>query len=150
MMAGAGVMAAGGGGTTWDLTSMGTSYVDLGSTTTTYGVQVIFRTDGTLDVTRTIGANLNDEVNPYVSPTSQTTNTWVQCSYNSGNHLTGGSSEESWNRLSSQVSFLMEHTTSGGSDEIQGFFDFNLSSDASGSPIEATKSNVSLNVGEIF
>jgi hypothetical protein len=44
----------------------------------------------------------------------------------------------------------MNHTSSGGSDEISGDFDFELSSDSSGTPVEATKSSVTINVGELL
>ena len=140
----------GGQVTTWDMSSMGTSYTDTGAATTTYGVSVIFRTDGTVDVTRVINSNLNDEVNPYVTPTSETSNTWVRCLYVAGTHMTAGDAEDTWHRLDSQRTFTMTYATSGGSDQVDGTFNFELSSDSSGTPEEAAKDNVNIDIGETF
>ena len=142
------VAASSAAGSSFDLSTLNTSYTDVGAATQTYGISVIFRTDGTVDVTKLIGSDLNNEVNPYVSPTSETSNTWVRCTYVSGTHLTGGSAEDTWVRCDAQKTFTLEYTSSGGNDEVDGTFNFELSSDASGSPVEATKNSVNLNVGE--
>ena len=135
--------------TVWSLVNMASSYTDLGGPTQTYGVNIIFQTDGTLDVFKDIGADLFDE-EQYVDPGSESSNTWVRCTYVSGNDMTGGGARGVWHRANLAVSFLMRYTTSGGTDQISGVFNFELSSDASGSPIEATKNNVTVTVGEIF
>lgn len=135
-----------GGIAIFDLSDLG-SYVDLGGTTQTYGVDIVFRTAGDVDVLRDIGADILNAQDPYASDPA---NCWVRCTFIAGNTMTGGNTLGVWHRCDVQRNFLMRHTTSGGSDEIQGNFDLELSSDASGSPITAQHLNFSVNVGELF
>lgn len=144
------VLNAGSAPTVYNLSDMAASHTDVGGFTDTYGISVIFRTDGTVDVTKLINLDTNDQVDPYVSPTSETSNTWVRCTFNSGDDMTSGDTRGVWHRLDTERSFTQEHTTGGGNDLLAGNFDYELSSDASGSPIEATKAGVTTQVGELF
>ena len=151
MLSGMGVRKVAVAGTPiWDMSSMAASYDDSGGATTTYGISVIFRTDGSVDVTKLIGSDLNNEVDPYVDPASSTSDTWVRCLYVSGSHMTAGDAEDTWLRLDSERTFTMTHTSAGGNDEISGTFNFELSSESDGTPEEAAKDNVNINVGETF
>lgn len=133
----------------WSLSNLATSYVDTAAATTTYTVDMVFRTDGTVDVLRPrIPSDLLNEQDPYVSPTSEASNTWVRCTYNSGDTMTGGDTLGTWHRLNTERRFTMTKVSTGGNDEFSGNFDFELSSDASGSPIRAQALSVTINVGE--
>ena len=135
--------------TVWSLSNLASSYTDLGAPTQTYGVNIIFRTDGSVDVFKDINPDLLDE-EQYVDPGPQSANTWIRCTHVSGDDMTGGGARGVWHRGTLAVSFLMRHTTGGGMDQLSGVFDFDVSSDASGTPIEASKPAVTVNVGEIF
>ena len=151
-MGSAGAMAAAGAGgaaLTWTLSSLATSYADVGGATQTYAVQVIFQVDATVDVFRDIAADLLNEQIDYVSALP-TTNTWVRCLYISGDHMTAGAAEDTWHNLNVTRIFTMRIISPGGPSDISGVFNFELSSDSSGSPIEASKNNVNINAGEIF
>ena len=136
--------------TIWSMAGFDATYTDQGAATQTYAVQVVFHTDGTVDVFRDIAADLPNEVNPYVDPTVESSNTWVQCHFISGDHMTAGAAEETWWRLDVIRTFTMRHTSAGGTDLISGTFDFTLSSDASGSPVEAVALSRTITAGESF
>jgi hypothetical protein len=135
---------------TWSLADLATSYSDQGGATTTYAVEVLFHTDATVDVFRDISADLLNEQNPYVNPAAQAANTWVRCTFVSGNDMTAGAARGVWHRLDTVRTFTMRHTSAGGEDKLTGVFDFELSSAASGSPIEAQKLAVTIIAGEAF
>jgi len=135
--------------TSWDLSQLSSSYADESAATTTYGVEVIFRTDGTVDILRDVLTDLPDEQNPYVTPTSEASNTWVQCTYSSGNNSITGPALTTWHRLDTQRGWRYAYTSSGGSDFISGTYIWKISSDSSGSPVEDTKT-ITLTAGELF
>lgn len=132
----------------YSLSNLASNYSDLDGATTTYTVNVIFRLDGSVDVLRAVNADLFNE-EQFVTPGGQAANTWVRCTYISGDHLTGGDAENTWHQVNVQRNFSMSYSTSGGLDEIFGVFTFELSDDG-GPTIVATKSNVTINVGELF
>ncbi len=136
--------------TIWTLATMAASYTDAAAPTQTYGVEVIFRTDGTLDILKDVLSDLLNEVSPYVDPTARTANTWVRCHFISGDTMTAGDTLETWLQLNAQKAFVMRYASSGGSDFITGDFDFELSSDSSGSPIVAQALAVTIKAGELF
>ena len=142
------LMLSSGTGIVYSLTDMATSYADTSAATTTYGVKVIFRTDGTVDVEKDVGSNLNNEVDPYVNPASETANSHVRCAYVSGTHMTSGDAEDTWHALSSERSFYMQYTSSGGSDIVDGTFNFELSNDGGSTTVES-KDSVNISVGEL-
>lgn len=142
------VLAAGGSPGVYSLSNLNSSYSDTDFGADTYGVVVWFRTDGTVDVTRTVAADLNDE-ETYVVPGSQSANTYVRCSYVSGSHLTGGAAEDTWLKLDVQRGFSMSYAASAGPDTISGVFTFELSRNSDGSNVLATKSNVTITVGSL-
>lgn len=145
------IAAAGAIQAVWDLSDFaaGEPYNDLGNATTTYRVSIVFRTDGTIDVVKNQSADEND-VEQYVDPGSESANTWVRCTFLSGSNMTGGDTVGVWHRCDMEVSFQMEHTTSGGADTISGEFQFELSSESDGTPVEASVTNITISVGEIF
>jgi len=135
--------------TAWDLSQLSSSYFDGSAATTTYAIEVIFRTDGTVDILRDVLTDLPEEQNPYVTPVTEAANTWVQCTYSSGTNSITGPTLSSWHRLDTQRGWRYEYTSSGGSDSIAGTYIWKLSSDSSGSPVEAT-ATITLDVGETF
>ena len=136
-------------GISHDLSDLADNYADVGGSTTTYAVEIIARTDGSIDVLRDIGADLDDE-EVYVTPASAAANTWIRCSHISGNDMTSGDSRGVWHRLNAERNFTMRYTSSGGPDDLSGTFDIELSTSASGTPIVASKIGVLINVGEVF
>jgi hypothetical protein len=135
--------------TVFSVANMAIAYADAGAATATYQVAVIFRAtgDGTLDVERQQGSDILNIENPYCDVPS---GCWVRCLYVSGDHMTSGSAEDTWLNCDTQKSFIMTHTSTGGTDFIEGTFDFALSSDASGSPVESSKTGVDIRAGEIL
>lgn len=150
-MGAAGALAAGGagGGTIWDLSDL-INYSDVGVVTQTYAVEVVFQIDGTVDVLRDIGSDLLNQQDPYVDPTSETINTWVRCTHNFGDDMTAGEARGVWLRCDSQRIFTMRQTSGSGPPELNGNFDFELSSDSSGSPVEASALGKTIMAGEII
>ncbi len=138
------------GGIAWSLADLAASYEDSAGPTQTYGVDMVFRTDASVDVLRDIAADLNNEQDPYVDPTSQASNTWVRCHFISGTTMTSGDTLEVWHQLNVQRNFLLRYTSGGGADTVTGNFDFELSSDSSGSPIVAQALSVAITAGELF
>lgn len=134
------------GDITFDLSSLASSYSDIGGATNTYAVQVYFQSDATVDVFRDVGSDL---LNEQVDYSTDVNNSYVMCEYVSGSHMTAGSGEDTWLALSSVRNFTMRHTSGGGPDTISGVFKFHLSSSASG-PAEESTGNVTITVGEIF
>lgn len=133
----------------WSLSNLADTYFDLGGATQTYGVDIIFQLDATVDVFRDIAADLLNEQVDYVSETP-TTNTWVRCTHISGNDMTAGDARGVWHNIDVTRVFTMRIVSPGGSSDITGDFNFELSSDSSGSPVEASKLGVTVNVGEII
>lgn len=137
--------------TIYDLADFETAepYQDLASATTTYGADFIFRTTGYIDVFYNIDTpdpgNVQD---PY---TSRTDKCWVRVTHQVGDTFTEltGDSLGTWHLCSTQRRFLFEHTSAGGNDTLSGLYRFELSSDSSGSPVEAT-ADVQITLGEIF
>jgi len=136
--------------TVWSLADLATTYLDVGGPTVTYRVNVIFRTDATVDVIRTVGSDLNNEQDPYVDPPAEAANTWVRCTFNSGDDMTGGDTRGVWHRCDVQREFELQQTSGAGPPELQGNFDFELSSDPSGSPIVALALSRTISAGELF
>ena len=123
----------------------GTPWTDEGAATTTYGVNIIFQTDGGLDVTRTINADSLD-VDTYSPDPS---GLWVRCTHNAGNDMTAGATRATWHALSSARTFTMSYTSGGGNDQITGNFTFELSTDSGGASVVAT-ATIDVRVGETF
>lgn len=130
----------------YDMSDLQATYTDAGTPTQTYGVTIFFRTDGTIDVTRVINANLNDEQDPYIFPTSYISGASVRCAFVSGQNLTAGDAVDTWHPLSSQRSFTITYATSGGFDQVTGNFTLELSNDG-GSTIRESHTQA-ITVGE--
>jgi hypothetical protein len=137
--------------TIYDLADFQTSdpYQDLGGGTTTYGVDFIFRTTGYIDVFYNVDTpdpgNVQD---PY---TNRTDKCWVRVTHLLGDTFTEltGDALGSWHLCSTQRRFLFEHTSGGGNDILAGTYRFELSSDSSGSPVEASE-DVQISAGEVI
>ena len=142
------IFSAARGEITWSLNDLASSYADINTPTQTYAVEVTFRTTGKVDVLRDIAADLLNEQNPYVDPESQAVVTWVRCKFVSGSDMTAGDTRDVWLQLNSERKYTMRHASSGGSDTRTGVFDFELSSDSSGSPIVAQALAVTISAGE--
>lgn len=134
-------------GIQYSLSNLNSAYSDTDFGADTYGVVVWFRTDGTVDVTRTVAADLNDE-ETYVVPASASSSTYVRCTYVSGSHMTGGAAEDTWHQITVQRGFSMSYAAGAGPDTISGVFTFELSPD-NGSTVVATKSNVTITAGSL-
>lgn len=133
----------------WDLSFLSTSaYLDVGALTQTYGVDITFRTAADVDVLRDIGSDILNE-GDIVVPSGEAANTWIRCTLTAGDDMTGGATRGAWHRLNVQRNFLMRYASGGGVDFITGTFTFELSSDASGSPVVATKTGVVVKAGEV-
>lgn len=137
------------GSLAWALGGLATLYADLGGATQTYEVGIFFQLDATVDVFRGQAADLLNEQIDYVSATP-TSNTWVRCTHVSGDDMTSGSSRGAWHNINVPRNFTMTKVSGGGPDLFDGTFNFELSSDSSGSPVVASKLGVRVNVGEIF
>ena len=132
----------------YSLSNLPSSIVDIGAPTQTYFVDITFRTAGDIDILKNfLSDNLN--VEQYVDPGFQSTNTYVRCTYVSGSHMTSGSAEDTWHQCSVERDFKLLYTSSGGDDSISGTFNFELSDDG-GTTIVATKNAVTVQVGELF
>jgi hypothetical protein len=131
----------------WNLSDLGPSYTDSAAATQTYAVEVSFRTDATVDIFKDVGSNQLDEQVEYVSPTSGVSDTWVACSYVSGDDIISGLSKDTWYNCSSIRTWRYAYTSTGGTDLKSGVYTFKLSSDSSGTVVEATQ-NVTLTAGE--
>lgn len=132
------------GGQLIAIDQMDAIYLDLGASTTTYRVQLNFGTDGFLDVLRNVGADdLQD-----LEVTNKTSNLHIRCVYVSGEHLTSGN-EDTWEAWTVARNYQLEHASGGGSDDITGTFNFQISKDG-GSTVFQASGNVSINVGELF
>ena len=142
------IFSAARGKITWSLSDLASSYADLNPATQTYAVEMVFRTAGDIDVLRDIAADLLNEQDPYVDPAARAAITWVRCKLISGDDMTAGDTRNVWLQLTSERTYTMRHTSSGGTDIRLGVFDFELSSDASGSPIEAQALSVTIQAGE--
>ena len=125
------------------------AYTDTQPDTQSYEIQIRFQIDATVDVFRLQQSDLLDEVNTYVTPINQNVNTWVRCTYNSGSDMTSGDARGVWLQLNVLRSFNMTYASSGGFDQISGDFDFELSSDSSGSPIVAQALGTGITVGAL-
>lgn len=142
-------VASSGAAATWSMAGFASSYTDQAPATQTYEIQIFFQVDATVDVFRLQGSDFLDEVDTYVTPANQNVNTWVRCTFNSGTDMTSGAARGVWHRLDSSRSFNMTYASSGGFDQITGNFDFELSSDSSGTPVVAQALSRVITVGEI-
>lgn len=143
------LLAAFPAGAIYSLANLPSALLDVGGTTATYGVRVAFRTDGTIDIIRNQGSD-DDDVETYVIPASRSAGLHVRCTYVSGDHLTGATEpEDTWLALTSERIFLMQYASGGGSDDVSGVFDFELSNDG-GTTVVASAEDVTINVGELF
>lgn len=134
---------------TWSLDDLASSYADLNPATQTYAVELVFQVLGDIDVLRDVAGDLlNEQI--FVDPLSQAAITWVRVTHQSGDDMTAGATRGVWLQLNSQRKYTMRHISSGGDDSISGVFDLELSSDASGSPIEAQALGVTITAGEAF
>lgn len=105
-----------------------TGISDLGAITQTYRVTLRFGTDGFADIIRQINSDdLNIE--QFCKPASRVSGLHVRLAKNSGDSLNFGEAEDTWHALTSTRDFIMEHTSSGGSDIRSGSFDIELSDD---------------------
>lgn len=134
--------------TVYSLTNMQGAYADVDFGAATYVVQIRFAPDGTVDVLRNIAADLLNE-ETHTTPGDDSDNTYVRCTNVGGSDMTSGQARGVWLAIDQNRDFIMSYAAAGGPDTIQGDFDFELSSDASGSPIEASKLSVNVSVGSI-
>lgn len=121
-------------------------YDDFGGATTTYRVQIIFQTDGTIDIGQLIGAGIQNVEEYSANPS----NIWVRCTNTGGNDMTGGAARNTWHQCNVQRIFEMEYTSGGGNDSITGEFTFELATDSGGSNIVATATGITVSAGELF
>lgn len=128
-------------GVPYDLSDLSGNYFDVGAITTTYGVEVIFRTDETVDVLRNVGSDFFNEQDPY---TNNVANTWVRCTFVSGDTYSSVLNLGVWQQCSTQRTYSFFSTF-----ERFGTYKFELASDSGGSTIRATK-NITFDVGEII
>ena len=131
---------------TYSLSNVPSPMADTGAATGTYRVTVRFNLDGTVDVVKLIGSSIIG-VETFCTPVSYVAGLHVRCSYVSGDNMTGGDAEDTWHALTSARSFIMEYTSSGGSDFILGVFNFELSDDAGVSEV-ADIDNRTVSAGE--
>ncbi len=132
----------------YSLANIPSSMADTGAATTTYALTVRFNTDGTVDVLKLIGSDIIG-VETFCAPVSYVAGLHVRCSYVSGDNMTGGDAEDTWHAMTSARSFIMQHTSGGGSDFLLGVFNFELSDDG-GSTEVANIDNRSVSAGEII
>lgn len=131
----------------YSLSNIPSPVSDQGGATTTYRVTLRFQTDGTVDILRLVGSDsLN--VEQYVDPGSESANLHVRVNKISGDSLTGGDAESTWHALTSERTFEMEYTSSGGSDFISGSFDIELSEDGGSTTLLSV--NRTITAGEVF
>jgi len=130
----------------YSLSNIG-NYNDEGATTTTYSVTVWFRTDGTVDIVRNIGGTTND-VETFVVPTSFATSLFIRCTQTAGTALNLGDTLSTYHALSTQRSFGLSYTSSGGFDQVSATLTFDLATDSGGTNVVATKTGCTLTVGE--
>jgi len=132
----------------YDLSGIG-DYSDTGAPTQTYSVTVWFRTDATVDIVRNINGTTND-VETFVIPTSLATSLYVRCTEGTGGSpLNLGDASGAWHALSTQRSFGLQYTSTGGVDFITSDdLTFELATDSGGSNIVATRTGRILTVGE--
>lgn len=139
---------SGKGGQVYSLANLASEYADESTITDTYTVNFIVRdsiTDGTIDVTKAITSSELDE-ETYIVPTGSSV--WVRATYVSGDTFTSGAAVGSWLELSTDRTWTMSHTTSGGLDQISGIYKFELATDSGGSNIVADSGNITFRVGE--
>ena len=127
----------------YDLSDLNTFYQDVGGITQQYGINVIFRTDGTVDINRDTQSNLPDEQDPYTTDINEC---WVRCTYQSGDDVISGPARGVWHACTLQRDWRYAEF---GFPERIGTYRFELSSDSGGSVIEATR-DIQLDVGEII
>jgi len=138
--------ASAGSSIIYSLANLASSYSDTSPVTTTYSVNIVFRTAGQVDVLRSVASNLLNE-EQYVTPGSESANTYVRCTYVSGDHMTSGDTENTWHQCNIERNFEMLHTSAGGVDFLSGTFDIELSNDG-GTTIVASKLGVTVEAGE--
>ena len=143
----AAIAASGVSPTIYSLSNMAGSYSDTAFGANTYSVTVRFSTDGTVDVLKSVGADLNNE-EQHTEPGDNSVNTSVRCTNISGADMTSGETRSAWHLISTNRDFVMSYAAGGGPDTISGVFDFELSNDG-GSTIAATKSNVTITAGSL-
>lgn len=121
---------------------------DVSGTTTTYRVEFRFNTSGTLDVIRNVQSSTLP-AGSYVIPGGRAASLYVRCVQNSGTAFNVGATLSTWHALTSNRSFGLSYTSSGGADSV--FYDvtFSLSTDSGGVNIVAT-ANPDGEVGELF
>lgn len=130
----------------YSLSNIG-NYSDTAAATQTYSVRLWFRTDATVDVVRNIGGTTND-VETFVIPTSLATGLYIRCTQTVGTALNLGDTLSTFHALSTQRSFGLQYTSSGGFDEVSATLTFDLATDSGGTNIVATKTGCILTVGE--
>lgn len=135
----------------YDLSDLNSAYVDTDFAVQTYSVRYWFRVtdDGTVDVTRAVGSNLNDE-EQYITPATGK-NLWVQATQTGTTFNLGDATGTTWYSLTTaqERSFGLQYTPSGSSDTVSGVVTFKIATDAAGSNIVATSSAITTTVGTI-
>jgi hypothetical protein len=129
----------------WDLSELSSSYADTAAGTQTYGVDLTIRTDRTIDVLRTVAADLLDEQAKY---TENVSDCYVRLAYVSGDALMAGPTLNTWHACTTERSWLYEYTSSGGVDLKAGTYALSLASDSGGTDIQAGPINITFTVGE--
>ncbi len=123
--------------TVYSLANLAGTYDDTAVGADTYGVTVRFATDGTVDVLRTVAADLLDE-EQHTDPSIASNNTSIRTTNTAGSDMTAGEARGVWLAITANRDFTMSYVAAGGPDTISGTFTFELSNDG-GSTVVATK-----------
>jgi hypothetical protein len=110
--------AVGGRGRVVDLSNVASSYEDTSAATTTYRVTITFQTNGTIDIARTVGSDSPNVQTDFILPNAQLNLASVRMQKDTGTDLTGGDAQNTWHALTSERSFYLEYTSSGGNDKV--------------------------------
>ncbi len=138
------------GGRVLQLDAIPGSLADLGASTTTYGAQIAFETDGDIRSLRTVGSDTTS--GQWVDPADagETTDA-VKWDYTSGDNTsnTGDMVEDTYIAITSTREHGITHTSSGGEDTIDQNCDFYIAEDTGGTG-EVGPEGISLTCGELF
>lgn len=120
---------------------------DKDTTNSLYEAKFVFRvvTNGTVDLLRNINSDtIPDET--YVTPPGGSL--YVRCTQVSGTALNVGDTLSTWHNLTSERTFGLQISTSGGPDLISAELDFDLATDSGGTNIVASASSIDIEVGQ--
>lgn len=141
------IASAVGSNTVYSLSNLAASYSDTAIGADTYGVTVRFQTDGSVDVLRTVAADLLNE-EQHTSPGAASSGTSVRTTNTAGSDMTSGETRGDWHLITTSRSFVMSIVAGAGPDTISGTFTFELSNDG-GSTVVATKAGVVITAGSL-